>query len=160
MWPFQSDPDAAFSNAVRKEFAPLAVSCEATLKQIEPSIFGFVTEYAVLTIGACPGHFRGICVKLRQRRGHEQLSVRDGEDIGLANVEAFATGKVSGTHTKRQRWAADEIAEEVVGLANITRAVALTYLTSPTANWLGLRAFVDAKIEQSLREQPWLKKYS
>lgn len=160
MWPFKDNPDNAFRNAVRQEFSPIANECGATLKQIEPFIFGFVTDYAVLTVGAYPGHFRGICVKLRHRENQEPLSVKDGADIGLANVEALVTGKASAIHTKRECWSSAEIAAEITGLAKITKQVGLSFLISPKADWVGLRTFVDAKIEQAMREQPWLKKYS
>jgi hypothetical protein len=103
MWPF-SNPDDAFCGAVRQEFGSLARECGAALQQIDPMIFGFCTEYAVLTIGAYPGHFRGICVKLRRREGREEVSVKDEVDIGLANVEELVAGHSSSVHTKRQRW--------------------------------------------------------
>jgi hypothetical protein len=158
MWPFSksslpSDPDEAFGDAVRKEFGSLARECGASLVQTESMIFGFATQFAVLTIGAYPGHFRGICVKLRSREAGESVSVKDGTDIGLANVEAMITGQVSATHNKRQRWTAGEIREEIEGLAAITRRVAMPFLTTPQGNWRGLRAFVDEKIEKA--PKPW-----
>jgi hypothetical protein len=152
MWPF-SNPDDAFCAAVRQEFGLLARECGATLRQVEPMIFGFCTQHAVLTIGAYPGHFRSICVKLRPRAGREEVSVKDEADVGLANVEELVTGHCSSVHTKRQRWAAGEIEEEVAGLAAITRRVALPFLTTPAGNWAGLRAFVDEKIANA--QKPW-----
>src|SRR4051812_45833259 len=119
MWPF-SNPDEAFCEAVRQEFGSLARECAAPLVQIESMVFGFCTERAVLTIGAYPGHFRGICVKLRPREAREHVSLKDEADIGLANVEELVTGRRSPAHTQRQRWAAGEIREEVAGLAAIT----------------------------------------
>lgn len=153
MWPF-SNPDDAFRDAVREEFGSLARECGAKLTQVEPMIFGFYTNYAVLTIGAYPGHFRGICVKLRQREGREAVAVKDGVDIGLANVEELVTGQRSDVHTKRQHWSAGEIEEEVAGLAALTRRVALPFLTTSEGDWPGLRAFVDEKIANA--PKPWL----
>ena len=132
----------------------LARECGATLKQVEPMIFGFSTAYAVLSVGAYPGHFRGICVKLRRREGREEVAVKDGVDIGLANIEELVTGQRSAVHTKRQRWAAGEIEEEVAGLARLCRRVALPFLTTAGGDWTGLRAFVDEKIRNA--PKPWL----
>lgn len=148
MWA-SSNPDKAFCDAVRQDFGSLARECRATLKKIKPLIFGFCTEHAVLTIGAYPGHFRGICVTLRRREQEEEVSVKDGVDIGLANVEELVAGKRSAVHTKRQRWADGEIREEVAELAAVTRRVALPFLTTPTGDWSGLRAFVDEKIQNT-----------
>jgi hypothetical protein len=141
--------DDAFCSVVRQEFGPLAGECGADLMQIEPLIFGFCTEHAVLTIGAYPGHFHGICVKVRRREAREEVSVRDGVDIGLANVEEFVTGRLSVVYRKRQRWEALEIEEEVAGLAAVVRQVALPFLTTPDGDWAGLRAFVDEKIQKA-----------
>ena len=156
MWPFPNTDDA-FCGAVRQEFGPLARECGTKLTQVEPMIFGFCTNYAVLTIGAYPGHFRGICVKLRRREGREEVAVRDGVDVGLANVEELVTGQRSAVHTKRQRWAAGEVEEEVAGLAALTRRVALPFLTTPEGDWSGLRAFIDEKIRNA--PKPWLGLY-
>lgn len=152
MWPF-SNPEDAFCEAVRREFGSLARECDATLRQVGPMLFGFCTRHAVLTIGAYPGHFRGICVKLRPRDGREEVSVKDEVDIGLANVEELVAGHRSSVHTKRQRWASVEIEEEVAGLAAITRRVALPFLTTPSGDWSSLRAMVDEKIVNA--PKPW-----
>jgi hypothetical protein len=162
MWPFSkpkfsSTPDEAFCDAVQQEFGSLARECGASLVQIESMIFGFATRHAVLTVGAYPGHFRGICVKLRRREDGESVSVNDGTDIGLANIEEMVIGQRSAVHTQRQRWAAGEIQDEIVGLAAITRRVAMPFLTSPRGDWVGLRKFVDAKIRNA--PKPWLGLY-
>jgi hypothetical protein len=153
MWPFK-DTDQAFRDAVRENFGPLAQQFGAKLIQIEPMMFGFSTDYAVLTIGAYPGHFRGICVTLRRREQGERVSVKAGADIGLANVEEFVTGQRSAVYTKRQRWTAGEIQEEVAGLASISRRVAMSFLATAAGDWVGLRAFVDQKIANA--PKPWL----
>jgi hypothetical protein len=131
MWPFPN-PDNAFCDAVRQEFGSLARECGASLVQLEPLIFGFATQHAVLTVGAYPGHFRGICVKLRRREDRESVSVKDEADIGLANVEEMITGERSPVHTQRQRWAAGEIRDEISGLAAITRKVAMPFFEFTT----------------------------
>lgn len=156
MWPF-SNPDEAFRHAVCRDFGALARECGASLVQVESMIFGFSTPHAVLTVGAYPGHFRGICVKLRPRETGESVSVKDGTDIGLANVEEMVTGLRSTVHTRRRRWAAGEIEEEVAGLAAITRRVAMPFLTTPRGDWLSLREFVDEKIQNA--PKPWTGLY-
>ncbi|HEY4246789.1 MAG TPA: hypothetical protein VGM64_08030 [Lacunisphaera sp.] len=150
MWPF-TDPDDAFRSAVRQVFGPLARECNASFKQIEPLIYGFATDHAVLTVGAYPGHFRGICVKLRRRIARERVSVDDRTDIGLKNFEEFVSGTCTDIYSKRQRWAAEEIREEISGLALAVRQFAMPYLTTPNGDWAGLRAFIDEKIEQRAR---------
>lgn len=153
MWPIRN-PDAAFRAAVRQHFGALARECGSRLVDVGAMIFGFRTEHAVLTVGAYPRHFRGICVKLRRREGGGEVRVNDERDIGLANVEEFVAGRRSAVHTKRQRWAAAEIEEEVAGLAEVTRHVDLPFLTMSAGDWEGLRAFVDEKIENA--PKPWL----
>ena len=150
MWPF-SNPDDSFRAAVRKEFGPIARECDVSFKQIEPLIYGFVTEYAVLTVGAYPGHFRGICVKLRRRLSGEKVSVNDGADIGVRNIEEFVSGRYSHIYSKRQRWVENEIREEIAGLALAVRQFAMPFLITPNGDWTGLRAFIDAKIEMDAR---------
>ena len=150
MWPFP-DSDDAFRAAVREHFGRLALECDASFKQIEPLLYGFVTDYAVLTVGAYPGHFKGICVKLRSREAGEKVAVNDGADIGLRNVEEFVSGQCSDVYAKRQRWAADEIREEISGLAGAVRQFAMPFLTYPNGDWAGLRSFVDEKIQNYAR---------
>lgn len=148
------DGDDAFRAVVLQRFGEIAAECGALLKQIEPLIFGFCTEHAVLSIGAYPGHFRGICVKLRQRSGSEDASVRDDVDVGLANFEGFVRpDQPSGIYTRRQRWAADEIRNEVESLATVTREVAMPFLIGRNVDWAGVRQFVDEKIERAKRER-------
>ncbi len=149
-WPFSS-PDDAFRDSVREEFGALATECDSSLRQLEPLLFGFVTKYAVLTVGAYPGHFRGICVTLRRRIADEDVSLKDGSDIGLAVVEEFVSGRLSDVYAKRQRWAADEIRDEITGLACAARQFALPFLLAPNADWDGLRAFVQEKIDAPYR---------
>jgi len=150
MWPFSS-PDDAFRSVVREEFGALASECGSSLRQLEPLLFGFVTDHAVLTVGAHPGHFRGICVKLRRRVAGEDVSVKDEADIGLAVVEEFVSGKRSDVYTKRQRWAADEIREEITGLATAVRQFGMSFVATPRGDWDGLRAFVQEKIDAPYR---------
>lgn len=146
-----SDHDDVFRTAVRREFGSLARDCNASLKEIEPLIYGFVTAHAVLTIGAYPGHFRGICVKLRKRVDGEILSVKDGADIGLRNFEEYASGHYSDVYSKRRRWVPDEIEEEIAGLAKAVRQFTMPFLNTPNGDWAGVRAFVDAKIAEYSR---------
>ncbi len=146
-------PDETFRDAVRQEFGALARECGVKLVEVETMIFGFCTPYAVLTIGAYPGHFRGICVKFRRRERDEAVCVNDGVDIGLANIEELVTGRCSAVHTARRRWASDEIWNEVAGLASVTRQVAMSFLITPNGDWTGLRAHVDEKIRNA--PKPW-----
>jgi hypothetical protein len=148
------DGDEAFRDVVRRTFGEIATEWGASLKQIEPRIFGFCTEHAVLTIGAYPGHFRGVCVKLRHRLPGDDVGVRDDLDIGLANFEAFSRpGQPSHIYTRRERWSAEEIRKEVESLATVTREVVKPFLTDPNADWAGVRLFVDKKIEQAMRDR-------
>jgi len=156
MWPFPN-ADSAFRDAVRREFAPLATECGASLQEIDTLIFGFCTSNAVLSIGAYPGHFRSVCVKLRRREEGERLSVKDGADFGLAVIEEFVIGRRSEIYSKRQRWESLEIKEEVAALASKTREVAMAFLMTAGGDWAGLRLFVDEKISKASDAKPWLK---
>lgn len=129
----------------------MARECGSSLRQIEPLIFGFVSDYSVLTVGAYPGHFIGICVKLRRRGDGEKLSVDDEADIGLAVIEEFVRGSRSDIYTKRQRWAAGPIREEVTDLASAVRQYALPFVATPSGDWDGLRAFVQEKLDAPYR---------
>jgi hypothetical protein len=158
MWPFQ-DSDDYFCDAVQQYFAPLAKECGASLRTVEPMIFGFRTQFAVLTIGAYPGHFRSLCVKLRPSGKEEAVCVKDGADIGLANIEQFVVGKISEVYSERQRWAKEPIRKEVEGLARIVREVAMPFLTTPNADWNGVRDMIAARVSKMFDEKPWLKRY-
>ena len=131
----------------------MARELQASFKQIDPLLYGFATENAVLTVGAYPGHFKGICVKLRRREPGDVVTVRDGVDIGLWNVEEFVCGRTSDVYTKRKHWVAGEIREEISGLADAVRQFAMPFLVSPKADWAGLRAFVEENAENYARSR-------
>jgi hypothetical protein len=158
MWPFQ-DTDSVFREAVEREFAPLAKECGSNLQKVESMIFGFRTPYAVLTVGAYAGHFRSICVKIRPRTTDEDVSVRDGIDIGLANIELFLTGRLSEIYTQRKQWSPEPIREEIEALARKVREVAMPFLTKPDANWIGVRTMIAERIKKMSAETPWLDRY-
>jgi hypothetical protein len=158
MWPFQNSDDY-FCDAARQYFAPLAEDCGASLRLVEPMIFGFRTQFAVLTIGAYPGHFRSLCVKLRPNEKEESLCVKDGADIGLANIEQFVTGRISEVYSERQHWAKEPIRKEVESLARIVREVAMPFITTPNADWDGVRDMIAERVSKMFDEKPWLKKY-
>jgi len=158
MWPFSS-PDDAFRGAVQKEFGALAQECGTTLVQIEPLIFGFRTRYAVLTIGAYPGHFRSVCVKFRSSEKEEAVAVKDGADIGLANIELFVTGSVSEIYDERKDWSAAALRKEVEALATKVREVGMPFLASAGADWAGVRDMIAARVSRMFEEKPWLKRY-
>jgi len=150
MWPF-ANPEDAFRAAVREEFGAVARECGSSLRQLEPLLFGFVTDYAVITVGVYPGHFKSTCVKLRRRITGEKICVNDAADIGLAVLEEFVSGSRSDVYTKRQRWASDEIREEIADLATAVRKVALPFVTTPNGDWNGLRAFIQEKSDAPYR---------
>ena len=158
MWPFENDDDA-FRAADGKDVGPLAAECGARLQHIDPMIFGFRTQHAVMTIGAYPGHFRSLCVKLRPSGKEEAVSVKDGCDIGLANIEQFVTGKVSSFYSERTAWERAQLRKEVENLAAKVREVAMPFLTSPAADWDGVRDMIAARGSKMFEEKPWPKKY-
>jgi hypothetical protein len=159
MWP-SDNADDAFRESVRDQFTALASDCGGQLEQIDPLIFGFRSPCAVLTIGAYPGHYRGVCVKLRSSVTDEPVSLNDRADIGLANIEVFVTGKKSEVYNVRKKWAPDELKLEVQALAAKVKEVALPYLLSRDADWNGVREMIGANFKKTLEEKPWLKKYS
>jgi hypothetical protein len=159
MWPFKNSDDV-FCDAVRSEFTPLAQEFGTSLQRVEPLIFGFRTQHAVLTIGAYPGHFRSICVKIRSSGKEEAVSVKDGIDIGLANIELFVTGKMSEIYDERQQWAPTPIRNEIEALAKKVHEVAMPFLGTANADWDGLRDMIAAKISKAFNEKPWLKQYT
>lgn len=152
MWPF-SNPDHAFRKAVLSEFAPLATECGSNLQKVAPMIYGFRTHHAILTVGAYPGHFRSLCVKLRPSGKEEVVCVRDEVDIGLANFELFVTGKVSEVYSEREHWRAGALRKEVEALARKVREVAMPFLTTSRAKWDGVRDMIAANISEMLDEQ-------
>ena len=158
MWPFQNADDA-YCDAVQREFAPIARDCGTTLQTIEPLIFGFRAPYAILTIGAYAGHHRSLCVKLRWSGKEEEVCVKDGIDVGLANIELIDTKKISEIYSERQRWEAGSLRKEVAALAKKVREVAMPFLTTPDANWDGVRDMIAARVSKMFEEKPWLKKY-
>jgi hypothetical protein len=158
MWPFQNADDA-FCEAVQREFAPIAKDCGTTLQKVEPLIYGFRSQHAVLTIGAYPGHRRSVCVKLRSSGKEEAVCVKDGIDIGLANIELFITKELSGIYSERESWQAAPLRKEVADLARKVREVAMPFLTSPDADWDGVRDMIAARVSKMFDEKPWLKKY-
>jgi len=158
MWPFHS-PDEVFRKAVEREFGALAEECGARLQTVSPMVFGFRTQHAVLTIGVYPGHFRRTCVKLRPSGKDERVTVLDGADIGLANIEQFVTGNVSSIYSERNTWSAEPILKEVKALAAKVREVAMPFLVSPAADWDGVRDMIAARVSRVLEERPYLQKY-
>lgn len=158
MWPFKNADDA-FCDAVRREFAPIAKDCGTTLQKIDPMTFGFRSQHAVLTIGAYPGHRRSVCVKLRPSGKEEVVCVKDGIDIGLANIELFVTNAMSGIYLERAGWDAEPLRKEVAALARKVREVAMPFLMSPDADWDGVREMIAKRIDKMSDEMPWLKKH-
>lgn len=138
---------------MKAAFGELAAQCGTKLTQVEPLLFGFATEFAILTVGAYPGHFRSVCVKIRPRVGTEEVSTKDGADIGLANIERFVKGSISGVHNQRQEWDCDPIRAEIQALAALTREVAWPFLQARNADWAGLREMIDQSVHESLADR-------
>lgn len=165
MWPFaksdasQSDSKVdeqleAFVGAVRREFGPIAQDCGASLHKVDTWILGFCAPHAVVTVGAYPGHYRSICVKLRYRDKDSVPSVRDETDIGLANIDLFVTGQLSVIFKQsRESWKPEPIEREVMALAAKTREIAMPFLKSPVADWEGVRKMIAERIERAAEER-------
>jgi hypothetical protein len=145
----------AFQKAVRYSFGELANDCNATLVEVEPWIFGFRTPYAVVTIGGYSGHQPSLCVKLRPSEGKGNVTVMDGADIGLANIERAEKGSLSPVFTRHHPWTALEIEIYVRELAATTRAVALSFIQSRTGDWDKVRDLIAKRIEEMQRNPPW-----
>jgi len=108
----------------------------------------------MLTIGAYPGHFRSLCVKLRSSKKEESVSVRDGADIGLANIELFVSGRVSEVYSERKEWSAGALRKEVEALATKVREVAMPFLSGSSADWDGVRDMIAARVSRMFEEKP------
>jgi hypothetical protein len=164
MWPFSKpgrgetgkqvdEQHRAFREAVEREFTPLARECGDSLHEVDTWIFGFCAPHAVLTVGAYPGHYRSICVKIRYRDADNVPSVRDGADIGLANIDFFVTGQMSEVFKqRREAWASAPIEREIAALSAKTREIAMPFLKSPAADWDGVRGMIAERIEKAAEE--------
>jgi hypothetical protein len=81
---------AAFHESVEECFGKVADDFDSKLERLSPRLYGFLTKYAVVTVGVYFGHIPNICVKLRERRPDDVLGVDDERDIGLGWLVAFA----------------------------------------------------------------------
>lgn len=150
----------AFRRSVKAHFADVARAFGSRLKRISPSLYGFMTECAVITIGVYHGHFPGVCVKLRQRQPNERLDVCNGRDIGLGNVVAFSDPSARQHGYPEQFWTEQSLDEELRALADDLAHYGRPFATETKADWSGLRAWLDQQIKKARQEMPWLEKYA
>jgi hypothetical protein len=149
----------AFRRSVEAHFTPVAVSFGSRLLRLSPSLYGFLTRYAVVTIGVYHGHFPAVVVKLRQRQPSDTLGVADGRDIGLGNIVAFLDPSVPRDERPDEYWTDETLDAEARRHADDLLRYGRPFVTEPDADWKGLRSFVDQQIKKALDEAPCLRKY-
>jgi hypothetical protein len=149
----------AFRRSVEAHFSPVAVSSGCRLQRLSPSLYGFLTDHAVVTVGVYHGHFPGMCVKLRQRQPGDTLAVADGRDIGLANIVAFSDSAARSHGYPEEYWTEASLDAEAHALAEQLVRYGTPFLTDPRADWNGLRSYIDQQIKKAFEEAPWLRKY-
>ena len=140
----------AFRRGVEKHFSKAAQAVNSQLITVSPSCLGFMTSHAIITIGVYHGHFPGLCVKLRERRNEETPSVDDSKDIGLINVIAFVDPSAPLPKQPERFWTEESLDSELQKLAHALLHYGKPFLIDSTADWIGLRIWLDAKIKKSL----------
>jgi hypothetical protein len=150
----------AFRRSVTAHFAEAAVAVGSRLKRLSSSLYGFTTEYAIVTIGVYHGHFPAVCVKLRQRAPADALVVDGDKDIGLANIVAFSDPSAPPETQPEHYWTADSLDSDLRRLAANLLRYGQPFLIDPKADWRALRTWLDKRVKEALAEMPWLEKYS
>lgn len=149
----------AFQISAERHFAKVALGVDSRLERLSPSLFGFLTKSAVVTIGVYPGHLPSVCVKLRRRQPEDTLDVNDKRDIGLANVVAFSRPAEQSGARQEHGWTEGSLDAELARLAANLSQHGRPFLSDLNADWDGLRLCVDKRTKKKLAEMPWLKKY-
>jgi hypothetical protein len=149
----------AFRRSVEAHFSPVATSFSSHLERLSPSLYGFLTDHAVVTVGVYHGHFPAVCAKLRKRRPSDALGVADGRDIGLANIIAFTDPSAPVRPFPEEYWTEVSLDAEVRMLADELVRYGRPFVTDTKADWNGLRSYVDQQIKNAFEEAPWLRKY-
>jgi hypothetical protein len=148
-----------FQRSVKAYFTPVAISFGSRLKRLSPSLYGFLTDYAVVTIGIYHGHFPGVCVKVRQREPGEPLAVADGRDIGLANIVAFSDSTAPPRPNPVAPWTEASLETEVRTLADELVRYGRPFVMEAKADWNRLRGYVHQQIKKAFEDAPWLREY-
>ena len=148
-----------FQRSVSSHFSDVAHSFGSELQTVSPSLYGFMTPGAVVTIGVYHGHFPGVCVKVRRRVADDTLNVDDTRDIGLANIVAFSNPSAPTHGYPETYWTEESLDSELNGLSKDLLDYGRPFLTIDEANWKGLREFIAQQIKISTAEMPWLGKY-
>lgn len=149
----------AFRRSVKAHFTDVACAVGSRLKRLSSSLYGFTTEYAIVTIGVYHGHFPGVCVKFRQRLPADALGVDDDRDIGLANIVAFSDSAAPPDTYPDEYWTTDSLDNELRRLATSLLRYGQPFLADPRADWKALRGWLDQRVKEAREETPWLEKY-
>ena len=149
----------ALRRSVEAHFSPDATSFSSHLERLSPSLYGFLTDHAVVTVGVYHGHFPAVCAKLRKRQSSDTLGVADGQDIGLANIIAFTDPSAPVRSFPEEYWTEASLDAEVRILAGELVRYGRPFLTDANADWNGLRSYIDQQMRKALEEAPWLRKY-
>jgi hypothetical protein len=149
----------AFRRSVEAHFLPVATWFSSHLERLSPSLYGFLTDHAVVTVGVYHGHFPAVCAKLRERQPGDTLGVADGRDIGLANIIAFTDPSAPVRRFPEEYWTEVSLDAEVRMLADELVRYGRPFVTDAKADWNGLRSYLDQQIKKAFEETPWLRKY-
>jgi hypothetical protein len=149
----------AFRRSVEAHFSPVVTSFSSHLERLSPSLYGFLTDHAVVTVGVYHGHFPAVCAKLRKRQPSDTLGVADGRDIGLANIIAFTDPSALVRPFPEEYWTEVSLDAEDRTLGDELVRYGRPFVTDTKADWSGLRSYLDQQIKKGLEEAPWLRKY-
>jgi hypothetical protein len=149
-----------FQNSVEAHFSGVASAFGSRLERLSPSLYGFLTHRAVVTVGVYHGHFPGVCVKLRCREPRDMLDVDDTRDIGLANIVAFSGASAHRHGYPEHYWTKDSLDVELGRLADDLQRYGRPFLTDVDADWRGLRAWLDERLKETRTDWSWIEKRS
>jgi hypothetical protein len=149
----------AFRHSVEEHFTGIATAFGSRLERLSPSLYGFFTDHAVVTVGIYHGHLPGMCVKLRERQAGDVLAVNNDRDIGLGNIVAFSDSAAPQHGHPEGYWTEASLDAEVRALADQLVCYGRPFVTNPKADWKGLRNYIKQQVKKALEEAPWLREY-
>ena len=149
--PLPPDQMAIFQSLVEKHFGEVATAHGFQLENLSPSLFGFLTSCAIVTIGVYPGHNPAVCIKLRERKPGDKLGENDQRSIGLGVVLKYlvSMAQIKPVDTDYDKL---ELSEKIAVQAAHLAQYGKPYLTNPNADWKGLRTWLDVKIKKGRTE--------